>query len=70
MMVQTPRGNGRQFYGLKSGGCCQQMPVDFNEAPLIDDRRLDETVAIPLLDEFSGLAFGRSRFRHLEQERP
>jgi hypothetical protein len=37
---------------------------------LIDDRRLDETVAIPLLDEFSEPPSGRSRFRHLEQERP
>jgi hypothetical protein len=46
------------------------MPVDFDEGPLIHDRRLDETVAIPLLDELSGPASGRSRFRHLEQERP
>jgi hypothetical protein len=46
------------------------MPVDFNEAALIDDRRLDKTVAIPLLDEFSVPAPGRSRFDHIEQERP
>ena len=31
---------------------------------------LDETVAIPLLEEFGGPASGRSGFRHLEQERP
>jgi hypothetical protein len=46
------------------------MPVDFNEASLVDDRRLDETVAIPLLEEFGGSASGRSGFRYLEQERP
>jgi hypothetical protein len=46
------------------------MPVEFEEAPLIDDRRLDETVAIPLLSEVSGPAPCRSRLRHFEQERP
>jgi hypothetical protein len=46
------------------------MPVDLNEAPLIHDRWLDETVTIPLLEEFSGPAASRPRFRHLEQERP
>jgi hypothetical protein len=42
------------------------MPIDFNEAPLINDRRLDETVTIPLFDEFSGPASNRPRFRYLE----
>ena len=45
------------------------MYVDFDEAPLVDDRRLDETVTMPLLYQFSGPAFGSPRFGYLEQER-
>ena len=68
--ADAQRSDGRQFYRLKSGRCSQQMAVDFDEAPLVDDRRLDETVAIPLLDELTAPAPGGSRFCHLEQERP
>ena len=39
------------------------MSIDFDKAPLIDDRRLHETVTIPLLDQFSGSASGGPRFR-------
>jgi hypothetical protein len=45
-------GDGRQFYRLKAAVAFEEMPVDFNEAPLVDDRWPDEAVAIPLLDEF------------------
>ena len=71
MMEQTPRGaTGDSSIDSKRGGCCQQMPIDFDEAPLIDERRLDETVAIPLLDQIGRPAAGRARFRDLEQQRP
>ena len=46
------------------------MPIDFDQAPLIDDRRLDETVTIPLPYQFSRPASGRPAFRDLEQQRP
>jgi len=28
------------------------MPIDVDEGPLIDDARLDETIAVPLLHQF------------------
>jgi hypothetical protein len=47
--ADAQRGDGRELYTVESRRCSQQMPVDFNQAALIDDRRLDEPVTIPLL---------------------
>ena len=46
------------------------MPIDFDEAPLIDDRRLHKTVAIPLLDQVRRQTSLSARFSDVEQEGP
>ena len=68
--ADAQRGDGRQLDRFERGGGRQQMPIDFDEAALIHERRLDEAVAIPLLDEIGRPAAGRARFGDLEQQRP
>ena len=68
--ADAQRGDRRQLDRFKRGGCRQQVPIDFDEAPLIDERRLDEAVTIPLLDQVGRPASGRARFCDLEQQRP
>jgi hypothetical protein len=71
MMAQTPSGaTGDSSMDSKAAAASSRCRVDFDETALIDDRRLHETVAIPLFDEVSGPPSGRSRVRDLHQERP
>jgi hypothetical protein len=68
--AHAQRGDRRQLNRFKSGRRSQEMSIDFDEAPLIDDRRQNETVAIPLLQQFRRPASGGPRLRYVEQERP
>jgi hypothetical protein len=40
--ADAQRRDGRQLHRFKRRGCRQQMPIDFDQAPLIDKRRLHE----------------------------
>jgi hypothetical protein len=68
--ADAQRRDGRQLHRFKRRGRSQQMPINFDEAPLIDKRRLHETVTIPLLGQVSRPTSGSARACDLQQQRP
>ena len=68
--AHAKRSDGRQLHRFKCGRRRQEVAIDFDEAALIDDGRLHEPIAIPLLHQVGRPACGGARLRNLEQERP
>jgi hypothetical protein len=58
--------NGRQLNRFKSGSGSEQLTIDANAGPLIDNPRLHEAISIPLLHQSRRPALGGTRLHHIE----